>query len=170
MQVCLDIVGRFRKNIMAFKVFISYSTRDLTRTKKVKQLLEVAGAQVFVAEYSVAPGSDLARKIVAAIKDCDLFVLLWSHHAKNSEWVPQEIGIAKGCSKPVIPVVLHRSAEVSGFLRGVKYLPLYEDPKKALTWLQRNVAAQASEKSKSESMIWLGISGVLLWLLAQDKR
>ena len=155
---------------MAFKVFISYSTRDLARTKQVKQLLEGAGAQVFVAEYSVAPGTDLARKIIAAIKGCDLFVLLWSHHAKNSEWVPQEIGIAKGCGKPVIPVVLHRSADVTGFLKGLKYLPLYKDPKKALTWLQRNVAMQAFEKGQREGVAWLGISGVLLWLLAQDKR
>ena len=61
---------------MAFKVFISYSTRDLTRTKQVRRLLEGAGAQVFVAEYSVAPGSDLARKIIIAIRYCDEWYLL----------------------------------------------------------------------------------------------
>ena len=105
---------------MAFKVFISYSTRDLTRTAQVKGLLEAAGAQVFVAEYSVPSGADLAQEIIAAIRACDIFVLLWSYHAKNSEWVPQEIGIAKGCSKPVIPVVLHQSAELPGFLKGRK--------------------------------------------------
>ncbi len=155
---------------MSFRVFISYSHRDGTRARHVKQLLEVTGAQVFLAELSVPPGDDLANKIISAIKGCDLFVLLWSHHAKNSEWVPQEIGIARGSNRPVIPVVLHKSAEVSGFLKGLKYLPLYKDPKKALAWLQRNVAMRAAEKSKREGAAWLGISGVLLWLLAQDKR
>jgi hypothetical protein len=155
---------------MAFKVFISYSTRDSTRTEQVKQLLAATGAQVFVAEYSVVPGTELARAIINAIKSCDLFVLLWSHHAKKSEWVPQEIGIAKGCNKPVIPVVLHPSADLPGFLKGLKYLPLYKDPRKALAWLQTNVAAQAAEKHNLEGVAWLGVAGVLLWLLAQDKR
>lgn len=155
---------------MAFKVFISYSTRDLTRTKQVKQLLQAAGAQVFVAHYSVMPGVDLAKSIVAAIRDCDLFVLLWSHHARNSEWVPQEIGIAKGSDKSVIPVVLHASAVVPGFLRGLKYLPLFEDPKRNLAWLQKHVASQAVAKSKSEGVARFGIIGALLWLISQDKR
>ena len=155
---------------MAFKVFISYSTPDLTRTKQVKQLLEAAGAQVFVAQYSVAAGADLAQSIITAIRACDLFVLLWSHHARKSEWVPQEIGLAKGFSRPVIPVVLHASASVPGFLKGLKYLPLYQDPKQNLVWLQKHVASQAIAKSKAEGATWLGITGALLWLLSQDKR
>ena len=155
---------------MAFKVFISYSTRDLTRTRQVKDLLEAAGAQVFVAKYSVPPGAELAPKIFSSIQACDLFVLLWSHHAKKSEWVPQEIGIARGLNKPIIPVVLHQSTELPGFLKGIKYHPIYEDPEKSLAWLHRIVAIKVSEKSKREGLVWLGVSGVLLWLLAQDKR
>jgi TIR domain len=155
---------------MGFRVFISYSTRDLTRTTQIKRLLEGAGAQVFVAEYSLPAGTELAREIIAAIKACDLFVLLWSHHARKSEWVPQEIGVAKGHDKPVIPIVLHAGAEVPGFLRGLKYLPLYSDPRKALTWLQRHVTTKVAERSQAEGFAWLGITGVLLWLASQDKR
>lgn len=155
---------------MGFKVFISYSTRDLTRATHIKQLLEGVGAQVFVAEYSLPAGTELARGIIANIKACDLFVLLWSHHARNSEWVPQEIGVAKGHDKPVIPILLHAGAEVPGFLRGIKYLPLYSDPRKALTWLQRHIATKVAERSHAEGFTWFGITGVLLWLISQDKR
>lgn len=155
---------------MSFRVFISYSTRDLTRTKQVKQLLEAAGAQVFVAQYSVAPGTELTPRIIAAIKGCHLFVLLWSHHARASNWVPQEIGVAKAWNKPVIPVVLHRSARPTGFLEGLKYLPLYDDPRTALGWLQQHVAGKVSEQSKVEGFTWLGVTGALFWLLGQDKR
>ena len=155
---------------MAFKVFISYSTRDLTRTAQVKDLLEAAGAQVFVAEYSVPTGADLAREIIAAIRTCDLFVLLWSHHAKNSEWVSQEIGIAKGCDKLIIPVVLHQSAELLGFLKGTRHLPVYKDPKKIWADLHLFVATKASEKSNREGMALIGVSAVLFLLLSQGKR
>jgi hypothetical protein len=155
---------------MGFRVFISYSTRDITLAAHVKQLLEAVGAQVFVAAYSLPAGAELAREIIAAIKTCDLFVLLWGHNAKTSEWVPQEIGVAKGHNKPVIPVVLQPGADLPGFLKGLKYLPLYKDPRKALVWLQRSVAGKVAERSKVEGITWLGIMGVLLWLVSQDKR
>jgi len=50
---------------MSFKIFISYSTRDRTRTIQVKRLLERAGAKVFVAEYSFPAGAELTREIIA---------------------------------------------------------------------------------------------------------
>jgi hypothetical protein len=155
---------------MAFKVFVSYSTRDITRTAQIKQMLEAVGARVFVAEYSVAAGADLSNSIITAIKNSDLFVLLWSHHAKNSEWVPQEIGVAKGCNKPVIPVVLHSGVEIPGFLKGIKYLPLYKNPKQALAWLQKNVAVKVADTSQKEALTWLGLSGAFLWLISQSKQ
>jgi hypothetical protein len=155
---------------MSFKIFISYSTRDRTRTIQVKRLLERAGAKVFVAEYSLPAGAELTREIIATIKACDLFVLLWSHHARNSEWVPQEIGVAKGCDKLIIPIALHAGAEVPGFLRGIKYLPLYSDPMKALRWLERHIATKVAEKSRADGFILLGVTSVLFWFFSQDKR
>jgi hypothetical protein len=155
---------------MGFKVFISYSTRDLTRATQVKQLLQGAGAQAFLAEYDISAGEELTKKIVTAIKACDLFVLLWSHHARNSEWVPQEIGVAKGHNKIIMPIVLHEGVEVPGFLRGIKYLPLYSDPRKVLTWLKRHVSTKVTERSQAEGLTVLGITGVMLWLFSPDKR
>ena len=78
--------------IVAFSVFISYSTKDLSRARQIKRLLEGTGSKVFLAEYSLPPGSELGQAILGAIKECDLFLLLWSSNAKSSEWVPQEVG------------------------------------------------------------------------------
>lgn len=155
---------------MAFEAFISYSTRDLTRANQVKRLLERPGCTAFLAEYSVVPGDPLDSKIIAAIKRCDVFILLWSHHARDSEWVPQEIGVAKAHDRPIIPIVLHESASPTGFLRGTKYLPLYKDPATGLAWLQQNVFERASQKEKRKGLTWLGIGAAFLWLLNQDKR
>lgn len=155
---------------MAFEVFLSYSTRDLSRAKQVKRLLDRPGCSAFLAEYTIAPGEQLDPTIIAAIKRCDAFVLLWSHHARASEWVPQEIGIAKAFEKPIIPIVLHRSAAPTGFLRGTKYLPLYKDPARGLTWLQQHVFQEASKKEQQEGLAWLGLGGAFLWLFSQDER
>lgn len=123
-----------------------------------------------MAETSIAAGETLDRTIVAAIKRCDVFVLLWSHHAKDSEWVPQEVGIAKAVDKPIIPIVLHESASPTGFLKGTKYLPLYTDPAKGLAWLQRHVFEQATKKEQQTGLVWLGLGAAFLWLLSQDAR
>lgn len=155
---------------MAFEAFISYSTRDLSRARGVRDLLQRPGCTAFLAEYSIEPGRELDSTIVNAIKRCDVFLLLWSHHAKRSEWVPQEIGIAKALEKPIVPIVLHASATPTGFLKGTKYLPLYKDPKKGLAWLQEHVFAQASKKEQQEGLVWLGLGAAFLWLFDQDVR
>lgn len=41
---------------MAFKVFISYSTKDLAKVTHIKNMLEHSSIEVFVAEYSLLPG------------------------------------------------------------------------------------------------------------------
>lgn len=151
---------------MAFNVFVSYSTRDLGRGTQVKRLLEGTGSTVFLAEYTLPAGARLDASIEAAIKSCDLFVLLWSTHARASEWVPQEIGIAKATGKPVIPVMLHPGLELPGFLKGLKYLPLYNNAEQSLAWLRRNVFERAQQKQQRDGLVWLGLGAVVLMLLA----
>ena len=153
---------------MAFEAFISYSTRDLVVARQVKELLERPGCSAFLAEYSVAAGDPLDETITAAIERCDVFILLWSQNAKDSEWVPQEIGIAKAQKKPIIPVSLHKDAVPSGFLKGTKYLPLYKNPATSLKWLQDNVFERATKKEKSQGLAWLALGATVIWLLNRD--
>jgi hypothetical protein len=153
---------------MALKVFISYSTKDIETVNFVQSMLVGASLEVFVAEYSVAPGTSLSPTIVSAIKQCNLFILLWSHNSRASEWVPQEIGIAKSENKQIIPVVLHPGLPLPGFISDLKYLDVPKNPQGAFTWLRDNVLAQATEKQKQESAAWLAIGGALLWLLSRS--
>lgn len=132
---------------MAFSVFISYSTKDLRTAQALLAWVKHAGAVGFLAEYSVAPGRPLATDIVKAIKDCDLFLLLWSTNAQGSEWVPQEIGIAKGAEKQILPVLLQSGLSLSGFLKDLKYLALYKNPKEQVKVLRAHIAELVSKKT-----------------------
>jgi hypothetical protein len=163
-------VSRRQGDLLPFEAFISYSTRDLRRATQVKRLLERPGCIAFLAEYDVAFGESLDSRIIAAIRRCDVFILLWSRHARESEWVPQEIGVAKAHNRPIIPIVLHESASPTGFLKGTKYLPLYKDPARGLSWLQQHVFLKASEKEQRAGLAWLGLGAAFLWLFSQDKR
>ena len=154
---------------MAYSVFISYSTLDLATANALRDWIHSAGAEAFLAEYSVSPGRPLADVIVSAIKQCDLFLLLWSHNAQASEWVPQEIGIAKGAQKPIMPVVLHAGLQLPGFIKDLKYLPLYKDAQAAVQWLHAHVTERIKKK-EVESLVALGVVGAIVIALFSGKK
>lgn len=149
---------------MAYSVFVSYSTSDLDTANALRTWITHAGAQVFLAEYSVIPSAPLATEIIQAIKRCDLFLLLWSHNAQGSEWVPQEIGIAKGADKPIMPVVMHEGLELPGFIRNLKYLALHKDPQASVRWLHDHVVARMKKKDE-DGWVALGVFGAILLVL-----
>lgn len=151
---------------MAFNIFVSYSTRDLHVVTALRQHLEAVGTTVYVAEYSTAPGQALSAEIPRAIQACDLFLLVWSTNAQSSEWVPQEIGVAKGLKKPMMPVVLHPGLKLPAFLGDLKYLELYKNPAAAVEWLQRFVAENAQKKQRNEGWALLAVAGAILMGLA----
>jgi len=117
------------QNSMAYKVFISYATKDLLTVNHVKRLLSDVSIEVYVAEYSALPGTVLDEAIIRAIESCDLFILLWSRHSKTSEWVQQEIGIATHAKKTIMPIVLEPNLNLPGFIQKLKYLAAYKNPK-----------------------------------------
>lgn len=155
---------------MAFRVFDSYSGVELARAAQIQSVLQVAGAEPYVAEYSLAPGAVIADALIAAIKGCDLFVLLWSARAKSSEWVPLEVGTARSEGKPIIPVLMQPGLSLPPFLQSVKYLPLHADPNAALAWLQQNVAGLARDKSNRQGLGWLAAIGAVFWIAGQSRN
>ncbi|HTV49180.1 MAG TPA: toll/interleukin-1 receptor domain-containing protein [Phycisphaerae bacterium] len=151
---------------MAFSVFISYSTNDLANAKALSSWVKAAGAQPFLAEYSLSPGQPLASGILAAIRNCNLFLLLWTGNARNSEWVPQEIGIAKGAGKDILPIVLQRGLTLPGFIKDLKYLAVYNDQTATIQWLYQHLTGKVKQKEEIEKVVAGGIVGAILLLLA----
>jgi hypothetical protein len=148
---------------MAYSVFISYSTQDLATAEALRTWITAAGADSFLAKYSLEPGQPLAAELMAAIQRCDLFLLLWSQNAKSSEWVPQEIGVARGAGRTIVPVVLHPGLSLPGFINDLKYLPLYEDTMAAVEWLRSDVASRVQDK---QVVIFIGLVLAILALMA----
>jgi hypothetical protein len=154
---------------MAFSVFISYSSNDLSNATALRDWTVAAGAQPFLAEYSLPPGRPLANDIIEAIKGATCFSMLWSTNAKSSEWVPQEIGIAKGAGKPIMPVVLQQGLELPGFIKDLKYLAVYRDPTASVQWLYQHLVSRVKEKD-TNAKIAVGVVGALLLLLAVSRE
>jgi len=95
---------------MTFKVFVSYSSRDLKNVQQFNNIINESDIDVFVADHSLPPGGKLSECITSAINDCDIFIVLWSKNAKASNWVSQEIGQAYAQGKKILPLVLKKKA------------------------------------------------------------
>ena len=102
---------------MVYNVFLSYSTKDFPSVDTLRNFLQLPEVNCFVSEYSVTPGVPLAPTIQIAIRACDLFIVLWSKNAAASEWVPQEIGLARGSNKPILPFVLEEGSTTARFYK-----------------------------------------------------
>lgn len=157
-----------------FKVFVSYSTHDLKNVAELQQSLAGTGVELFIAEHSVLPSERLSDRISAAIAACDLFVLLWSSNAKESDWVSQEIGKAHSLNKKILPLVLTEGLNLPGFINDLKYLPVYKDPASAIQQAQaivldgfRAKMAEIQKQKQSEALTLLGLGALFFWAVSQ---
>ena len=152
---------------MAYKVFVSYSTYNIHIAQWAIQALSRPGiTEVFVAEYSIEPGAVLDERILAEIRACDLFILLWSRAARQSDWVPAEVGAARMANRLIVPVVLEPNVPLPGFIAQVKYLRAYENWQAASTNLKQFVDAQAIEaaqRQKAAVVLGLILAGIILF-------
>lgn len=161
---------------MDFKVFISYSTHDIEHVDLLKQQLADTPVSIFIAEHSVKPGNELTSVISKAIQECDLFVLLWSSNAKDSDWVSQEIGRADALSKKILPLMLTDGLSLPGFINGLKWLPVFSAPKLALEEARDIIASEyknkmgvalQKEQEQKNALALMGFGALLLWAFSQ---
>ncbi|MGL1933134.1 MAG: toll/interleukin-1 receptor domain-containing protein [Desulfotalea sp.] len=164
---------------MNFNVFVSYSTTDLKEVEALRKQLSNTPIKVFIAEHSITPSEELAPTINKSIAECDIFLLLWSKNAKDSGWVSQEIGKATAYKKKILPLVLERDCNPTGFISGIKYIPIYKNKEAGLKEAQEILEAEYEKKTKTtreletkkrkdqEKLITVGIGAFLLWAANQ---
>lgn len=85
--------------------FISYSSEDERFAQFVAGEVRGRGLTVSMASDSLRPGDKWAEKIKRNMRASGWVILLASRAACQSPWVQQELGMAIGGSKKVVPVV-----------------------------------------------------------------
>ena len=92
------------------EVFISYSSKDFERVNRIKEILETNGISCWMAPQCIPAGSNYAREIPAAIKNCKVFLLMLTSRSQESQWVPKELSLALSEGKCVLPFMLENCA------------------------------------------------------------
>lgn len=89
-------------------VFISYSSKEVDVAVKVCSYLEENGIPCWIAPRNVDAGGNYPSQIVAAIRNCEMLVLLASENTNASGHVTNEVSIAFDNKKIIIPFKLQQ--------------------------------------------------------------
>lgn len=168
------------------KVFISYSRKDITFIEQLAADLKLASVDAWYDLSGLEGGSRWSREIEKAIKDSEYVIVVLSPNSVVSEWVEEEILLARKLKRKIIPL-LYKPCDIPlGFhtinfidVQGGKYQQNYREILRALDieHSKREVAEKArlaSRKAAIEKLLsnalpflkvfgTLGIIIVLFW-------
>lgn len=140
-------------------VFISYSIKDNEIAQFVNNHLTEEGITVFRAPLSVNPGDRWDETILSNLKSSPWVLFLASKAACASQIVQQEIGVALGTEKKLIPVVWDMDpAELPGWTKTVQALDL----RSASIKDAREQVSKIAERIKANKLKGILIVGIVL--------
>lgn len=147
------------------KAFISYSSDEKKIAGVLKVFLqELCGYEVFTAHDDMIPATDFKDEIIAAIKDADFFIPLISELFSRSVYTDQEVGMAIGLGKKIIPVKFNKNPY--GFISDYQALSANPDSIESMQELAtrigilgvKHVTGEVSEKAKNSIVMALNAS------------
>ena len=118
-------------------VFISYSSKNVAMARRLATDLQSEQMDVWLDEKKILVGDSIHQKIEEGISNCDYLILLVSQESMQSNWVQDEINVARMREKNqrqtiLLPTIL-RGVDTSCLpallsdKKFTKFAPKYED-------------------------------------------
>ena len=153
---------------MKSDVFFSYAAHDAELAEQLCEPLTAAGAKVFLAHRSVEGGSIWADRLLRELDAALCLFFLVTEEACGSAYVQQEIGVAIGLKKPVVPIVARAfEGELPGLVQRYQRIDLSaHTPETRLARLSE-LGAKVAKRRKLVDTI---SDSSLLWLVSKVVR
>lgn len=135
---------------MNYKVFISYSTKDLEIINPFLVLIKgIKDLDYYFYPETNNPGEDKKKDILLNIRNSNSLLLFHSKNSEDSVFVQHEVGSAIGLGKKVIIALLDKS-KPKGMTEGINYLD-FTDQVKFDQEVQRLTQCINNEMSQHQS-------------------
>ena len=108
-----QVTFRFWK-IGYFRIFVSHTTANKDKATRLARALIERGCVCFVAHEDIKPSLEWRKEILSALESTDALIAVLTKDFHASQWTDQEIGIALGHGKLVVPVMA--GAKAYGFI------------------------------------------------------
>jgi hypothetical protein len=108
------------------RVFISYNNIDKALAGEISDILESTyDVKSFLAHQKIPVSEEWRLRILKELARCDLLIALVTKDFPKSKWTDQEVGIALGKGKKIVPILVNK--KLHGFLEGFQGKQLADD-------------------------------------------
>jgi hypothetical protein len=158
---------------MAYRIFLSHSAADRPWVRWLGDNAGNIGIEAYLYENDPQPGFYISEKVKGTIAICDALVVLLTANSQYSPYVQQEIGVAEGTGKLVIPLVQPGvDARALAMLTGKEYIPFdftrpYDTLQAFLDSLARLSAIKCQEET-NRNMALFALGSLIVLALAHD--
>lgn len=136
-------------------VFISYSSKDSAYVDRIIRVLEEMEVSYWRAPQMIPAGSNYAREIPQAIKNCAVFLLVLSERSQTSIWVEKEVDSAICSRKSIIPFQIDQAPLSDMFrfyLNNVQMISYVDGHERAIEELKRQITIHLPAKEQIQEM------------------
>jgi hypothetical protein len=150
---------------MGYSVFISHASHDREFADALKAEIQRFDVTAYMFEYDAQPGAQLPAKLIAQIQNADALVVILSQNGLQSAAVNQEIGVARGAGKLVVPLVEHGvDPSPSTLLQGLEWMRFdRDDPETVKRAVADYLEHRRRAKVKDALIVAAIVAGLLLW-------
>lgn len=160
---------------MPYRIFLSHAIADKPLAQSLYDYCHGLGSlQVYMCEHDVQPGRPLSEKIEENMRASDAVLILLTPNSMNSTYVQQEIGLAKGAGKLLIPLLQkHTDTSRLGILESKEWIPFdpedqehgFNDVNKFFQKLSQKQATQERGGMQLQSVAEITLITLLLGLV-----
>jgi len=137
-------------------IFLSYSSKDRGAAQELDSALRDASFSTWFAPRNVEAGDSFAARIVAAIRESSLVIVLFTAGSNGSPHVERELALAVHFRKPILPIRVDKivpNDTISYFLKLVQwmdvFLPLSDDLPEIIARVRDILDAEQSSRGGS---------------------
>lgn len=138
--------------------FISHCSKDIRIVEQIVNILEQCGIAYWKAPEMIPAGSNYAREIPKALKECSVFLFVVSEASQSSIWVEKEVDIAINCGKKIIPVRIDNlplNDMYRFYLNNVQMIDAYVEPDGQIPeYVQKKLHSRFMENTNKND-VWI---------------
>ncbi len=110
---------------MTYRIFVSHSAADIDLVNTIRAHAEGIGVETYFYERDSQAGRKVSAKLREAIRRSDAVLAVFTDASAGSAYLHQEIGVAIGLGKPVLPLIAPTADRPPmAMLEGDKYIAL----------------------------------------------
>jgi len=135
-------------------VFISHATEDAPFAEFLARHLQQEGLAVFLASASIPAGAKWMPNIVENLRQSKWVLCLASRAACRSPWVMQEMGVAIGANKRLVPIIWDiQRTMLPGWMQQFEPVNLAGASQQDVLASMSHIAASIKEEKRNAAVI-----------------